>query len=88
MADPTTRVLFEVSSGRTALVEGARMLNLQDAGHLLQQLRDAGLPLPQLSESDSRLLADATSAAFADCLLELVVEKDAPRPKATPPVSK
>ena len=87
MPDPTTRVLLEVSSGQTALVEGARMLGMQDAGHLLQKLRDAGLPLPQLSESDSRLLADATSAAFTDCLLEPVGDKKAPQRKMTPAVS-
>jgi hypothetical protein len=87
MPDPTTRVLMEVSSGQTALVEGARILGMQDAGHLLQKLRDAGLPLPQLSESDSRGLADAASTAFTDCLLETGGDNEAPQRKMTPAVS-
>lgn len=86
--DPTTRVLLEVSSGQTALVEGARILGMQDAGHLLQRLREAGLPLPQLSESDSHALADAASTVFADCLLEKVGDKVAPKRKTAPAESK
>ena len=86
--NPTTQVLLEVSSGRTSLVEGARMLGMQDAGYLLQRLRDVGLTLPQLPESDSRLLADKTSTAFADCLLDPVGDRDVLERNTTPEVSK
>lgn len=66
LANPETRVLMDVSSGGISLMEGAGMLGLRDAGLMLQKLRDAGLPLPQLSAIDA---GDQASAAFADCLL-------------------
>lgn len=83
MIDPATRVMLDVSSGDISLFEGARRLGLQDAGHLLQKLRDAGLPLAPLSERDSRKLADAASAAFANCLLEPVAEKSTSQRKVS-----
>ena len=63
------------------------MLGMQDAGHLLEKLRDAGLPLPQLSETESRVLAEVASAAFTDCMLEPIGNKKAPKRKMTPAVS-
>lgn len=69
LINPETRVLMDVSAGRISLMEGVRMLALQDAGFLLQKLREAALPLPQLSAMDASTQADAASAAFADCLL-------------------
>lgn len=68
LPNPATRVLMEVSTGDMSLVDGARMLGVQDAGYVLHMLRAANLPLPRLSERDARGQADAASAAFADCL--------------------
>ncbi len=68
--DPATRVLMDVSIGRISIMEGARRLELQDAGYLLQRLADAGLPLPRLSkELVSEQLLQAKDALDA-CLLE------------------
>ena len=68
--DPSTRVLMDVSIGRISIMEGARQLELQDAGHLFHRLAEAGLPLPRLSkELVSRQLAQAKDALDA-CLVE------------------
>lgn len=67
--DPATRVLMDVSIGKISVMEGARQLELQDAGYLLHRLADAGLPLPRLSEEVvSRQLAQAKNALDA-CLV-------------------
>ena len=56
-------VLMNVSTGKISIMEGARLLDLQDAGCLFHRLADVGLPLPQLSEEAARRqLADAKDA--------------------------
>lgn len=70
--DPATRVLLNVSMGKISIMEGARQLELQDAGHLFLRLEDAGLPLPRLSKEEvNRQLAEARDALDA-CLVEPV----------------
>ena len=69
LINPETRVLMDVSAGRITLMEGVRMLGLQNAGFLLQKLREAALPLPQLSAMDASAQADAGATACADCML-------------------
>ena len=68
--DPATRILMDVSVGKISIMEGARQLELQDAGHLFHRLAEAGLPLPRLSkEVVSHQLAQAKDALDA-CLAE------------------
>lgn len=68
--DPATRVLIDVSAGKISIMEGARQLELQDAGYVFHRLAEAGLPLPRLSEGDvSHQLAQAKDALDA-CLVE------------------
>nr|WP_314624854.1 hypothetical protein [uncultured Noviherbaspirillum sp.] len=70
--DPAMRVLLNVSIGKISIMEGARQLELQDAGHLFLRLEDAGLPLPRLSKEEvNRQLAEARNALDA-CLIEPV----------------
>lgn len=70
--DPSMRVLLNVSIGKISIMEGARQLELQDAGHLFLRLEDAGLPLPRLSKEEvNRQLAEAKDALDA-CLVEPV----------------
>jgi hypothetical protein len=70
--DPAMRVLLNVSMGKISIMEGARQLELQDAGHLFLRLEEAGLPLPRLSKEETdRQLAEAEKALDA-CLVEPV----------------
>jgi hypothetical protein len=70
--DPAMRVLLSVSMGKISIMEGARQLELQDAGHLFLRLEEAGLPLPRLSKEEvNRQLAEARDALDA-CLVEPV----------------
>jgi hypothetical protein len=70
--DPAMRVLLSVSIGKISIMEGARQLELQDAGHLFLRLEEAGLPLPRLSKEEvNRQLAEARDALDA-CLVEPV----------------
>jgi hypothetical protein len=70
--DPAMRVLLSVSMGKISIMEGARQLELQDAGHLFLRLEEAGLPLPHLSKEEvNRQLAEARDALDA-CLVEPV----------------
>ncbi|MBC7377470.1 MAG: hypothetical protein H7346_08565 [Burkholderiaceae bacterium] len=68
--DLSARVLMDVSIGRISIMEGARQLELQEAGHLLHRLAEAGLPLPRLSKKlIDRQLAQAKEALDA-CRVE------------------
>ena len=74
--DPAMRVLLNVSMGKISIMEGARQLELQDAGYLILRLKEAGLPLPRLSAQEvDRQLVEAKDALDA-CLAEPVSTND------------
>ena len=69
MADPTKRILLDLSSGKSSLLEATDLLGLPDAGYTLRRLSDEGLPLPHLSLDDAQQQADETFDALAACLV-------------------
>lgn len=62
------KILAEVSIGKRSLVDAASELGLQDAGFLLQLMREDGLPLPSLPEELARAQADSGLSALQACL--------------------
>jgi hypothetical protein len=82
--DPSTRILLDVSAGKTSIIEAAHLLELPDAGFVFHRLSEKGLPLPRLAESDSQNQIVTATAALDDCLIEPIVPKKSARRKTKP----
>lgn len=54
----TEKALLEYSLGQSNLVDTAQALGLPDAGHVLALMRVAGLPLPELTNSETERQAE------------------------------
>lgn len=68
--DPATSILLAVSAGKISVMEAARQLELQDAGHVFHRLAEKGIPLPRLSDDFVTGQLDQARAALDDCLLD------------------
>ena len=69
LSDPATEILMDVSTGKISITEAAGLLELPDAGFVLQRLARTGLPMPRLADGDVRRQINEASEALDDCLI-------------------
>jgi hypothetical protein len=87
MLDTSQKVLLDVSLGHLSLVDAAHELGLPDGGYVLQMMRDAHLPLPELPPALVKSLMAPARQALIECLIpqgsyEKKMTSEAPRDDA------
>lgn len=72
--------LTEVVVGKVSVADAARELGLQDAGFLLQIMREKGLPLPSIDPVEVNEMAQRSFEALKTAMRPVPLNSDEKRP--------